>query len=106
MKIFEVNHRIATAYHPQTSSQVEVTIRKLKRIPEKTVPQNWNDWSERLDVALCAYRTVYKTPTGHTPFCLVNVKTYHLPVELQHQVYWETKFLNFDPVQVGEKQKF
>lgn len=40
MKIFKVNHRVATAYHPQTSSQVEVTIRKLKRIPEKTVPQN------------------------------------------------------------------
>ena len=34
---YGVTHRIATPYHPQTSDQVEVSNRELKRILEKTV---------------------------------------------------------------------
>nr|GEY31137.1 reverse transcriptase domain-containing protein [Tanacetum cinerariifolium] len=34
---YGVNHRLATAYHPQTSGQVEVSNRGLKRISKRTV---------------------------------------------------------------------
>ncbi|CAN6723803.1 unnamed protein product [Malus baccata var. baccata] len=34
---YGINHRVATPYHPQTSGQVEVSNRELKRILEKTV---------------------------------------------------------------------
>nr|GEX03209.1 reverse transcriptase domain-containing protein [Tanacetum cinerariifolium] len=34
---YRVTHRLATAYHPQTSRQVEVSNRSLKRILERTI---------------------------------------------------------------------
>ncbi|GJT19365.1 reverse transcriptase domain-containing protein [Tanacetum coccineum] len=63
-----VTHRLSTAYHPQTSGQVEVTNRGLKRILERTVGENRASWSDKLDDALWAFRTAYKTPIGCTPY--------------------------------------
>ncbi|GJU83365.1 reverse transcriptase domain-containing protein [Tanacetum coccineum] len=40
MSKYGVTHRLATAYHPQTSGQVEVSNRGLKRILERTVGEN------------------------------------------------------------------
>ncbi|GKE31774.1 reverse transcriptase domain-containing protein, partial [Tanacetum coccineum] len=37
---YGVTHRLATTYHPQTSRQVEVSNRGLKRILERTVGEN------------------------------------------------------------------
>nr|GEW12683.1 reverse transcriptase domain-containing protein [Tanacetum cinerariifolium] len=62
MSKYGVTHRLATAYHPQTSGQVEVSNRGLKRILERTVRENHASWSKKLDDALWAFRTVYKTP--------------------------------------------
>nr|GEX10936.1 reverse transcriptase domain-containing protein [Tanacetum cinerariifolium] len=68
MSKYGVTHRLATAYHPQTSGQVEVSNRGLKRILERTVGENRASWSEKLDDALWAFRTTYKTPIGCTPY--------------------------------------
>ncbi|GKD97171.1 reverse transcriptase domain-containing protein [Tanacetum coccineum] len=67
MKRYGVNHRFSTTYHPQTSGQVENTNMSLKRILEKTVKDNPAIWLRKLDDALWAFHTVYKTPTGTTP---------------------------------------
>nr|GFA53548.1 hypothetical protein [Tanacetum cinerariifolium] len=53
---YGVTHRLATAYHPQTSGQVEVFNRGLKRILERTVGENRTSWSDKLDDALWAFR--------------------------------------------------
>nr|GEZ68429.1 reverse transcriptase domain-containing protein [Tanacetum cinerariifolium] len=45
---YGVTHRLSTAYHPQTSRQVEVTNRGLKRILERTVGENRALWSDKL----------------------------------------------------------
>nr|GEV09315.1 copia protein [Tanacetum cinerariifolium] len=65
---YGVTHHLATAYHPQTSGQVEVSNRGLKRILKRTVRENRASWSEKLEDALWAFRTAYKTPIGCTPY--------------------------------------
>nr|GEV37072.1 DNA-directed DNA polymerase [Tanacetum cinerariifolium] len=65
---YGVTHRLATAYHPQTSGQVEVSNHGLKRILERTVGENHAMWSDKLDDALWAFRTAYKTPIGCIPY--------------------------------------
>ncbi|GJU11854.1 reverse transcriptase domain-containing protein [Tanacetum coccineum] len=64
MSKYGVTHRLSTPYHPQTSGQVEVTNRGLKRILERTVGENRASWSDKLDDALWAFRTAYKTLCG------------------------------------------
>nr|GEU88075.1 hypothetical protein [Tanacetum cinerariifolium] len=85
---YGVTHRLSTAYHPQTSGQFEVSNRGLKRILERTIGENRASWSDKLDDALWAFCTAYKTPIGCTPYKLVYGTTCHLPIELEHKAYW------------------
>nr|GEY39139.1 reverse transcriptase domain-containing protein [Tanacetum cinerariifolium] len=105
MSKYGVTHRLATTYHPQTSGQVEVSNQGLKCILERTVRENHASWSEKLDDALWAFRTAYKTPIGCTPYKLVYGKSCHLPIELEHKAYWALKHVNFDLKTVGDHQK-
>ncbi|GJW22514.1 reverse transcriptase domain-containing protein [Tanacetum coccineum] len=102
---YGVTHRLSTAYHPQTSGQVEVSNRGLKRILERTVGENRASWSDKLDDALWAFRTAYKTPIGCTPYKLVYGKACHLPIELEHKAYWALKHTNFDVQTAGDHRK-
>ena len=85
---YGVTHRLSTAYHPQTSGQVENANRGIKRILEKTVGMNRKDWADKLDDALWAFRTAFKTPIGTTPFRMIYGKACHLPVELEHRAFY------------------
>ncbi|GKD38146.1 reverse transcriptase domain-containing protein [Tanacetum coccineum] len=97
---------LSTAYHPKTSGQVEVSNRGLKRILERTVGENRTSWSDKLDDALWDFRTAFKTPIGCTPYKLVYRKACHLPIELEHKVYWALKHCNFDLKTAGDHRKF
>nr|GEY47221.1 reverse transcriptase domain-containing protein [Tanacetum cinerariifolium] len=102
---YGVTHRLATAYHPQTSGQVEVSNHGLKRILERIVGKNRASWSDELDDALWAFCTTFKTPIGCTPYKFVYEKACHLPVELEHKAYWALKHVNFDLLTAGNHQK-
>nr|GFA28607.1 reverse transcriptase domain-containing protein [Tanacetum cinerariifolium] len=102
---YGVTHHLSTAYHPQTSGQVEVTNRGLKRILERTVGENRTLWSDKLDDALWAFRTAFKTPIGCTPYRLVYKKSCHLPLELEHKAFWALKHANFDLRTAGDHCK-
>nr|GEU34839.1 reverse transcriptase domain-containing protein [Tanacetum cinerariifolium] len=49
---YDVIYHLATAYHPQTSGQVEVSNHGLKRNLERIVGENHASWSDKLDGAL------------------------------------------------------
>nr|GEY78154.1 reverse transcriptase domain-containing protein [Tanacetum cinerariifolium] len=102
---YGATYRMATAYHPQTSRQVEVSKHGLKRILERTVGKNCASWSDKLDDALWAFRTAFKTPIGCTPYKLVYEKACHLPIELEHKAYWALKHCSYDLLTVGDHRK-
>nr|GEY72572.1 hypothetical protein [Tanacetum cinerariifolium] len=101
----KVTHRLSTAYHPQTSGQVEVTNRGLKQILERTVGENRALWSDKLEDALWAFRIAFKTPVGCTPYRLVYGKSCHLLLELEHKAFWALKHANFDLKTMSDHRK-
>nr|GFC46376.1 reverse transcriptase domain-containing protein [Tanacetum cinerariifolium] len=90
---------------PSTPWQVEVTNRGLKRIFERTVGENRASWSDKIEDALWAFRTAYKTSIGCTPYRLVYGKACHLPLEFEHKAYWALKHTNFDLRIAGDHRK-
>nr|GEY28746.1 reverse transcriptase domain-containing protein [Tanacetum cinerariifolium] len=105
MSKYGVTHHLAIAYHPQTSGQVEVSNQGLKRILERMVGENRTSWSEKLEDALWAFRTAYKTLIGCTPYNLVYGKSCQLPIELEHKAYWALIHVNFDLKTAGDHRK-
>nr|GEW12875.1 hypothetical protein [Tanacetum cinerariifolium] len=85
------------------SDRVENTNRAPKRILEKTVKDNPAIWSRKLDDALWAFRTAYKTPIGTTPYKLIYGKNCNLSFEIEHRAYWALKNYNPDLIAAGEK---
>nr|GEW37081.1 hypothetical protein [Tanacetum cinerariifolium] len=102
---YGVTHHLATAYHPQTSGQVEVSNCGLKRILERTVGENRASWSDKLDDTIRAFYTAFKTPIGCTPYKLMYGKACHLPIELEHKAYWALKHCNYDLLTTGNHHK-
>ncbi|GJS86836.1 hypothetical protein Tco_0769472 [Tanacetum coccineum] len=77
----------------------------LKSILERTVGENRASWSDKLDDALWAFHTAFKTPIGCTPYKLVYGKACHLLIDLEHKAYWALKHCNFDLKTVGDHRK-
>nr|GEV68677.1 reverse transcriptase domain-containing protein [Tanacetum cinerariifolium] len=79
MSKYWVTHRLAIAYHPQTSGQVKVSNRGLKRILERTVGENCASWSGKLDHVYGLLGLLIRHPLGALllrPFTITKVFPY------------------------------
>ncbi|XP_049391486.1 uncharacterized protein LOC125855853 [Solanum stenotomum] len=65
-----------------------------------TVNSQRKDWADKLDDALCAY----KTPIRTSPYRMVFGKACHLTLELEYKAYWAIKKLNLDSELAGKKR--
>nr|GEU77612.1 reverse transcriptase domain-containing protein [Tanacetum cinerariifolium] len=102
MSKYGVTHRLATAYHPHISGQVEVSNLGLKHILKRTVGKNCASRSDKLDDAFWAFRTAFKTLIGCTPYKMVYEKSFHLPIELEHKACQALKHANFNLKTTGD----
>nr|GEU86448.1 reverse transcriptase domain-containing protein [Tanacetum cinerariifolium] len=81
------------------------TLRAIISDRERTLSENRASWSDKLDDALWAFHTTFKTPIECTPYKLVYEKACHLPIKLEHKAYWALKHCNFDLKTTGDHQK-
>nr|GFA01681.1 DNA-directed DNA polymerase [Tanacetum cinerariifolium] len=71
----------------------------------KTVGENRALWSDKLEDALWAFQTAFKTFIGCTPYRLVYGKACHIPLELEHKAFWALKHANFDLKTASDHRK-
>ena len=85
MSKYGVKRAMGLSYHPQSNGQAEISKREIKKILEKYVNTNRKDWAIRLDDALWAYITTYKTPIRMSLYKIVFGKPCLLPLKLEHK---------------------
>jgi Integrase core domain len=80
---FNIDWRFSSIYNPRANGLAEVFNKTLINIMKKTVDGNQRDWDNRLQEALWAYRTTYRTPTQATPYSLAFGVEAVLPLEVE-----------------------
>ena len=76
-------HRIASAYHPQTNGLDERLNQTVTKSLVKYINADQNDWDENLESVLVSYHTSVDATTKYTPFFLMYGREAVLPIQLQ-----------------------
>ncbi|GJT16237.1 reverse transcriptase domain-containing protein, partial [Tanacetum coccineum] len=98
-------HHSASITRRRSTNQDSFGLVSSRMLKITSIRYNLKDWSKKLNDALWAFRTAYKTPTRCTPFRLVYGKACHLPVEIEHKAYWALKQCNMK-LEAAAKNRF
>jgi transposase InsO family protein len=63
-----IDHRLSTAYHPQTNGQTERTNQTIEQYLRHYINYRQDDWAEFLPLAQFAYNNAMHSTTKETPF--------------------------------------
>ena len=83
MKKFRITQHWSSIYYPQGNGQAEASNKAILKILHHTIRKSGQDWHRQINLALWAYRTSIRTPTGATPFALVYGADAMLPIEVE-----------------------
>ncbi|XP_059277863.1 uncharacterized protein LOC132032067 [Lycium ferocissimum] len=81
--LFGFKQRKSSMYHAAANGLAEAFNKTLCNLLKKVVSKSKKDWHERMEEALWAYRTTYRTPTQATPYSLAYGVEAVLPLERQ-----------------------
>ncbi|XP_069145970.1 uncharacterized protein [Solanum lycopersicum] len=82
--LFDFKQRKSSVYHAAPNGLAEEFNKTICNLLKKVVSKSKRDWHERMEEALWAYRTTYRTPTQATPYSLAFGVEAVLPLE--HQI--------------------
>ena len=85
--IFNIQHHITAAYHPQSNGKAERMIQTSKRNVKKLQLDNHRDFSRALQIAVSAYWMVPHKPTGFSPFQLLYGRDPLMPEEILQTIF-------------------
>ena len=68
LQLSGTEHRVTSAYHPQSNGLTERFNQTLQTALIKVVNDTQNDWDEHLSAVLFAYRTAQQKATKMSPF--------------------------------------
>ncbi len=85
MEHFQTDHRITSAYHPQSNGQRERDNRTLKTSLCKLVNEEGNNWDNFIPGILLSYHTSVHASTKFTPFEIMYCRKAKLPMDLKDQ---------------------
>jgi hypothetical protein len=77
-----IEHRIASAYHPQTNGLTERMNQTLQRSLAKLCEESKDDWDTKVDSILMGYRAAKQASTKYSPFYLIHKWDMRLPVDV------------------------
>src|ERR1044071_5667384 len=78
----QINHRLTSAYRPQTNGLIERFNRTIGECLAKLCSNKEKDWDEYLNPMLLAYRTMKNRMTGFSPFQLTYGRTAKLLIKM------------------------
>ncbi|KAL5502516.1 hypothetical protein EMCRGX_G009309 [Ephydatia muelleri] len=82
LKLTGTEHRVASAYHPQTNGLTERFNQTLKGSLIQVVNEKQN-WDDHIEKVMFSYRTSIHASTGYAPFFLMHFREAKLPVHVQ-----------------------
>lgn len=95
-----VDHRISSAYHPQTNGLDERMNQTITRALSKYINDDQDDWDQLLDPILFAYRTSIQSSSKFSPFFLMYGRRPRLPIDVKP----DTGNHDDDPVEPDDQE--